>query len=155
MSILLSQRKTSKVKYYDLALSIQKKLIECLVVDFSPGAYTEAGKVKVTYWLYQKYRDLIFDSMQSIVNNITFAYSIYITNESEYYKRRNHFNSAIGSCESLLQHLTMSCNVLPIHAKMWGQFIEPIQDLVDLLKKARQRDNDTLRKIREGKTLNS
>ena len=65
-----------------------------------PGDYPE--------WLIEKLRDSIWDYLRGIVENITMAYSIWATNESEANERRICQDRAIGYCESILKEMELA-----------------------------------------------
>lgn len=115
MSVLKRKRKQSKLEVYNHAVKMRKDLTMFLLRDLGtkrtvrnmrirtdnmepqdadlllgitekynltkfPGDYPE--------WLIEKLRDSIWDYLRGIVENITMAYSIWATNESEANERR-------------------------------------------------------------------
>ena len=63
-------------------------------------------------WIIDKLRTSLWDITRDMLLNITRAYSIWPTNISEAYARRNYINSAIADCESIMKELELAIDVL-------------------------------------------
>lgn len=83
-----------------------------------------------------------------MIMNITAANSIYPTNESEYYDRRNYQNHAIGNCEQLLQEMQYIISVIPVDVNKFMPYTKMIVKEIQLLKGWRKSDNRILKSIR-------
>lgn len=137
MSVLKNKRGLSDLEFYRNGIVLRKNLTELLLRDFGirskirkstaitkhmteEDAITfqnlvdkyECTNIIDEYpdWLIDKMRNNILNLCYLMIMNITAANSIYPTNESEYYDRRNYQNHAIGNCEQLLHEINKICD---------------------------------------------
>lgn len=92
-------------------------------------------------WLIEKLRDSIWDYLRNLVQNITDAYTIFATNDSEREERRLHQDRAIANCENLLKEMELAIEVLPIDAEKYMPYVGMITKEISLLKGWRKADN--------------
>lgn len=100
-------------------------------------------------WIIEKFRDSIWDILRDMMINITQAYTIWITNISEYNERRNAQTRAIANCESLLKEMELALDILPIDAEKYMEYVDIIIREIDLLKGWRKSDNKRLKELQK------
>jgi hypothetical protein len=88
------------------------------------------------------------DSMNSLINNITYANSVYPTRELEYDQRRLYQNRAIANCYQMLQEMQYVISVLPVDAERYMNYVGMIDREIVLLKGWRKSDNRILKAIK-------
>lgn len=182
MSVLKNKRGLSDLEFYRNGIMLRKNLTELLLRDFGiknkirkPVAYTknmtqedaetfqglidkyECTNIIEEYpsWLVDYMRKNILNICHSMIMNITQANTIYPTNETEYYDRRNYQNHAIGNCEQLLQEMQYIISVIPVDANKYMPYVNMITREIQLLKGWRKSDNHILRKIKEKQNKDS
>jgi len=64
-------------------------------------SYDEKTIEQYPTWLIDYFRKSILRCLEALMNNLYLGNSIYITGESEYQKRREHWNAAIGCVYSM------------------------------------------------------
>lgn len=99
-------------------------------------------------WIVAKLRDSIWDDAHSMMRNITSAYTVWATNLSEAYERRNHINQAIADCECLLKDLEEAIDILPVDADKYMHYVDMIEKEIALLKGWRKTDNKRIREMK-------
>ncbi|MBR6045767.1 MAG: hypothetical protein IKP95_12795 [Ruminococcus sp.] len=177
MSVPLSERGISKKKYYDYALKLDDKIVGLLIRDFGLktickdlNVFTHKAKMNeldkslfnklcevyhlnvetaYPYWLIDHYRTRIMKILEDLIANITTAYSIFANSEREFFDRRHYQWLAISNCEMLLQ--TMQCVIrqLPVDAEKYMEYVDMIQEEIELLKNWKKSENKILKAIRE------
>lgn len=176
MSVLARKRKLSKMEFYANALRLRKSLVFLLLRDL--GVKNRVRKVKILTegmeepdaesfqkiaekygmagfvaeypeWLISKLRDSIWDILRDMLINITRAYTIWATNVSEAYARRNYQNRAIADCESVLKELELAIDVLPIDADKYMRYVGALNREIALLKGWRKSDNKRIRELQK------
>lgn len=175
MSVLKNKRGLSDLEFYRNGIVLRKILTELLLRDFGirskirkSTAITKhmteedaaifqnlVDKYECTNiideypdWLIDKMRNNILNLCYLMIMNITAANSIYPTNESEYYDRRNYQNHAIGNCEQLLQEMQYIISIIPVDANKFMPYAKMIVKEIQLLKGWRKSDNRILKSIR-------
>ena len=176
MSVLKNKRGLSDLEFYRNGILLRKNLTELLLRDFGirnkirksvaltknmteedAARFQElVNKYECTYileeypdWLIDKMRSNILNLSYLLIMNITQANTIYPTNESEYYDRRNYQNHAIGNCEQLLQEMQYIISIIPVDANKYMPYVKMIQKEIQLLKGWRKSDNRILKGIKE------
>lgn len=174
MSVLKNKRGLSDLEFYRNGIVLRKNLTELLLRDFGirnkirksvtmtkhmteEDAATfqnlvdkyECTNIIDEYpdWLIDKMRNNILNLCYAMIMNITAANSIYPTNKSEYYDRRNYQNHAIGNCEQLLQELQYIISIIPVDANKFMPYTKMITKEIQLLKGWRKSDNRILKSI--------
>lgn len=178
MSVLKNKRSLSDLEFYRNGILLRKELTDLLLRDFgirdkvrkatsitSKMADKDAelfesllNKYEVTNiieeypeWLIDKFRTNILNICHSLIMNITAANTIYPTNESEYYDRRNFQNHAIGNCEQLLQEMQYIISIIPVDINKFLPHVQMIKKEIQLLRGWRKSDNRLLKGIRKEK----
>lgn len=176
MSVLKRKRKQSKLEVYNHAVKMRKDLTMFLLRDLGtkrtvrnmrirtdnmepqdadlllgitekynltkfPGDYPE--------WLIEKLRDSIWNYLRGVVENITMAYSIWATNESEANERRICQDRAIGYCESILKEMELAIEILPVDVEKYMPYVESITKEIALLKGWRKNDNKRFSELKK------
>lgn len=181
MSVLKNKRGLSDLEFYRNGIVLRKNLTELLLRDFGIRNKIRKSVVMTKHmtekdaaifqnlvdkyectniideypdWLIDKMRNNILNLCYAMIMNITAANSIYPTNESEYYDRRNYQNHAIGNCEQLLQELQYIISIIPVDANKFMPYTKMIVKEIQLLKGWRKSDNRILKSIREKQNKN-
>ena len=168
MSVLARNRSLSKLEFYKNAMKLRKKMsflllrdigvknrVRNLTVETKNMEPMDAetfcglaekygiGEIADEYpeWVIVKLRDSIWDLLRDMMVNITRAYTIWATNISEAYERRNAQNRAIADCESILKELELAIDILPVDAEKYMSYVEAIEREIALLKGWRKADN--------------
>ena len=176
MSVLARKRKPSPMEFYANARKMRKAIVFLLLRDL--GIKDKVRNLKMMTkdmeeadakhfqeiaqkygmasfvseypeWIIDKLRDSVWDILRDMNINITRAYTIWATNLSEAYERRNCMNRAIADCESLLQELQLAIDVLPIDAEKYMRYVDAINREIALLKGWRKSDNKRIRELQE------
>ena len=176
VSVLARKRSESKLEFYAHAIRLRKSITFLLLRDI--GVKSKVRNLQITTkpmdqadaeafraiavkygmasflaeypdWIIDKLRTSLWDIARDMLLNITRAYSIWPTNISEAYARRNYINSAIADCESMMKELELAIDVLPIDAEKYMHYVDEIEREIELLKDRRKKDNKKIREIRE------
>jgi hypothetical protein len=178
MSVPKSKRSLSELEFYHNAYVLRKSITELLLKDFgirdkqrNIRAYVSmkhfdvndreeflrlCDKYKINdnliesypTWLLDHFRTSLMDSMNSLINNITYANSVYPTREPEYDQRRLYQNRAIANCYQMLQEMQYVISVLPVDAERYMNYVGMIDREIVLLKGWRKSDNRILKAIK-------
>lgn len=168
MSVLARERTISKLEFYMNARRLYKKLLFLMVRDFGvkprarePTFYTKgwSGEDKETFltitrkhgitrivddyplWIIEMFRNAILSHLNSMMENITQAYTVWATTRAEADLRRTSQDKAIAACESLKQVLEIIVDVLPVNADKLLPYVDAINKEIALLKGWRKSDN--------------
>lgn len=168
MSVLARDRKTSKLEFYMNARRLYKKILFLMVRDFGlkprvrqPTFYTRgwsvedkelfeaiAQKYGITRivddypsWMIQTFRKKLIRQLDTMMEAITSAYTIWATTKAEADYRRVSQDRAIAACESLKQTFELIVDVLPVKAEKLIPYIDAINREIALLKGWRKADN--------------
>ena len=176
VSVLARKRSESKFEFYAHAIRLRKSITFLLLRDI--GVKSKVRNLQITTkpmdpadaevfraiavkygmasfvaeypdWIIDKLRTSLWDITRDMLLNITRAYSIWPTNISEAYARRNYINSAIADCESMMKELELAIEVLPIDAEKYMRYVDEIEKEIGLLKDRRKKDNKKIKEIRE------
>ena len=178
MSVPKSKRNLSQLEFYHTAFTLRKNLTELLLKDFSikdkvrdirsyvsTNRFEQADKEmflqlcekykinekiveQYPEWLISHFRMNILNTLNDLINNITYANSVYPTREAEYDERRAFQNKAIANCYQLLQEMQYVISVVPVNAEKYMQHVDLIEKEIALLKGWRKSDNRILKAIR-------
>lgn len=157
MSVVKNKRSLSSLEFYNNARKLRIDLTRFLLKDFGVKNKiykdTNEDNVEVTIieeypkWIIENFRNEIINILNSMMNNIVAANSIYPINVSECDYRRLLQDKAIADCERLFQELIFISDILPLSLLKF----EPIADRIDkeiaLLKGWRKKTNDIKSKI--------
>ncbi|MCH3961249.1 MAG: hypothetical protein LKF53_02670 [Solobacterium sp.] len=102
-------------------------------------------------WLLNHFRTILIDQMNTLINNITYANSVYPTREMEYDQRRAFQNRAIANCYQILQSMQYVISILPVDAEKYMPYVAMVDREIALLKGWRKSDNKILKGIKERK----
>lgn len=176
MSVLARNRSLSKLEFYKNAMVIRKKMVFLLLRDIGVKnrvrtLHIEAknmepldaeafraiaekygiGELADEYpeWIIVKLRDSIWDLLRDMMVNITRAYTIWATNISEAYERRNAQNRAIADCESILKELELVIDILPVNADKYMTYVDSLEREIALLKGWRKSDNKRISELKK------
>ena len=176
MSVLAKDRKEAKYEFYRNAVKLQRAMLLLVRRHFGLKTRSRTFDVKALsekmpetdkamfeqvckqngitglegeydLWLLEMIRELIFKDAGEMLRNITDAFTIYPTNLSEYFRKREHQNEALCCCERLIQDLEMAVDTLPIKASKVLPYVEQIDKEVRLLKGWRKSDNKLRRQL--------
>lgn len=92
-------------------------------------------------WMIEMFRKRVTDHLQSMLDNITHAYTIWATNLAEADDRRLAQDRAISACEMLKQDIELVADVLPVKADKLLRYIDALNREIALLKGWRKSDN--------------
>lgn len=168
MSVPVRLRSQSKYEFYAHAVRLRKEITKLLLRDLGIKKLIRNIRIKTEgmepqdkelllgvmekyeltvfpgeypLWLIEKIRDSIWDILRDMHINITRAYSIWATNDTEAKERRLCQDRAIADCESLLQEMQLAIDVLPIDAEKYMRYVDMIEREIALLKGWRKADN--------------
>lgn len=153
MSVLVIDRKESKLEVIVFPETIHKMLIDLIQRGFGVKDVDEIVRVRYAYGKdlkedYSKYRLLMHEFKvrienlaSSLANNVRIANSIYPTSMCEYDKRRDYQNMAIGNCEALKRELQSVVEIFEVDINRFAQHISAINREIELIKRWRQIDN--------------
>lgn len=153
MSVLVSNRKESKLEVLILSNTIHDMLIDLMQRSFGVKDLDKLVRIRYAYGKdkkedFAKYRFLMhefkirIDNKASMLSsNIRIANSLYPTSIHEYEKRRDYQNVAIGNCEDLKKELQHIVDIFDTDVNLFAAHIQAIDREIGLIKKWRQRDN--------------
>ena len=168
MSVLARERNLSKLEFYMNARKLYKKMLFLMVRDFGlkprarqPTFYTRgwnAGDKELfeqiadkyglkhivddyPFWAIELFRNKLIRLLDEMMENITNAYTIWVTTKMEADFRRVSQDKAIAACESLKQTFELIVDVLPVNADKLLPYIDSINREIALLKGWRKADN--------------
>lgn len=165
MSVPKGKRSMSEIAFYDEAYRLHSNIIRYLLNDFGikKGSYdyhifanrtkmSKEDKEKfgeivekygidvesdyVRYIIYH-YRDIIIDLLDSMITNITRAYTIYPNTEEEWDMRRRYQNQAITDITSAKTQFTIAIKELPVNFEKYVPFVKQMDDEIAKLKQWR------------------
>lgn len=179
MSVLKNLRNLSSMEYYKNAIQIRKNISTWLLKDFgvkrNPRSVTQVIKniesddqavideifskygkhpqeqFESIYpeWFVEHERTIIIKLLQTMIENITRANSIYAVHECEFDLRRVYQDKAIGTCYVLYQELQYIVSMFNTDLNKFVRILDSIETEVDLLKGWRQSDNRKRKQIKE------
>ena len=159
MSVVKSKRNLSRLEFYSIARKLQEDLTNFLLRDF--GVRNKVYKqvmednTELTTiacypeWLIDYFRKSIIQTLNSLMDNIVAANSIYPINMREVEERRILQDRAIANCEQLFQKLIYCAEVLPVSLLKFEPYALDIDKEIALLKGWRKSTNTIAAKITE------
>ena len=153
MSVLVSDRKESKLEVLVYSVEIHNMLIELMSRAFGVKDLNQFVRERYAYGYddkedFYKYRYIMQNAKTRIDNiagmmtsNLRAANTIYPTSMKEYERRREFQNFAIVNCEQLIKELQQIVDVFNVDVNLYKRYINAIDREIDLIKKWRQRDN--------------
>ena len=147
-NIPASERKPTKIDFFDKAIDVRLKIVTYIDCDFNPSKqFMEDGTEYPHYWILAHIRDDIYKAAQDFILSITHANTIYITNLYEYNERRRYITRAIGDCEYIIQEIQFAIRSFKIKPKKYSLLVADIESLVTSLKNWRKSDNVLKKKL--------
>jgi hypothetical protein len=176
MAVLARKRTLSQMEFYANAIRMRKAFTFLLLRDF--GVKSKVRKLRFVTegmeeadaqafrdiaekygmasciedypaWIIEKMRSSFWDLLHKMMVEITGAYTIWATNLSEAYARRNHMNEAISTCESLLKEMEYALDILPVDVEKYMPYVDMIEKEIALLKGWRKSDNKRIHGMKE------
>lgn len=111
--------------------------------------YEEKKIAEFPAWLVEYFRTAILRIMEGLMTNLYLGNSIYITAESEYLKRREHWNTAIGYVYDLAAWLDYIRQTLPVDANKYDRYLDRCQREISMLRGVKKSDNAIMNTIRK------
>lgn len=147
-NIPASERKPTKIDFFDKAIDVRFKIVKYIDCDFNPSKrYDENGVEYSHYWIISNIRDAIYNAAQDMILSLTHANTIYITNMYEYNERRRYMTKAIGDCEYIIQEIQFAIRSFGIKPNKYALLIEDIDKLITSIKNWRKADNVVKRRL--------
>lgn len=177
MSVIKAKRSVSKMQFFQNAIQLRKYVTFRLLRDFgikhkvwNKTFLIESGNLsdqdratlnellsrcdhvgaieEYPQWFISAERASVMQILHNLIQHITYANSIYITDKATAVERRNYQNLAIADCEHLIQELGYIIDVIPeVDANKLIPFVEMTQKESALLKSWRKSDNKRLQAI--------
>lgn len=101
------------------------------------------------FWEMKHEREKILDLLFELENNVVHANSIFITNMSEYYVRRNYMNRAIGDCETIIQECQYIVDRFGLKISKYLQIAKWIEEQRKSIANWKKSDNQKKMKLKE------
>lgn len=153
MSVLVCNRKESKLEVFSKAMDIREELVDLMQRNFgindlnnffrkryfTTGDVTEEFKKASAFLRMSKERLDLYSSY--LLDNLRSANSIYPVCESEYQLRRTYQTKAITNCESLISELQNTISIFNTDINLYSAVVNDINREIELIKKWRQKDN--------------
>lgn len=111
--------------------------------------YDEDAIMQYPTWLINYFRTAILHIMENLMTSLYLGNSIYITSESEYLKRREHWNEAIGYIYDLAAWLDYVRQTLPVDANKYTRYLDRCQREILMLRGVKKSDNSVMNAIRK------
>ena len=155
--VVKNKRNLSRLEFYNEARKLREDLTNFLLRDFGVRnkVYKEITEdnTEVTTilgypdWIIDYFRKSIISVLNSLMDNIVAANSIYPVNTREVEERRILQDRAIANCEQLFQKLIYCADVLPVSLLKFEPYAERIDKEIALLKGWRKSTNAIAAKI--------
>lgn len=110
-SIKARLMKPTGLEFHDTAYELDREIWNFLKHEYKNKSKDSHGELPVRYW--QTHAVPIHRECWRLISEITYANSIYPTNEEELRERKNHQQNAIGCCYNLFQLLRLTLNEIP------------------------------------------
>ena len=111
-SIKARLMKPTGLEFHDTAFELDREIWNFLKHEYKNKSKGEnGGELPVRYW--QTHAVPIHRECWRLISEITYANSIYPTNNEELQERRNHQQNAIGCCYNLFQLFRLTLNEIP------------------------------------------
>ena len=147
-NIPASERRATKIDFFDKAIDIRKKAVEYIDCDFGISKRVFAdGSANPQYWIYAHIREDIYKALQDMTLCLTQANTIYITNLYEYNERRRYMTKAIGDCEYIIQEIQYAIRCFNVKPEKYALLIEDFEKVITSIKNWRKADNLVKKKL--------
>ena len=103
--------KPTGLEFHETAYKIDKEIWNFLKHEYKNKASNAGGALPVRYW--QTHAVPIHRECWRMISEITYANSIYPTDQNELAERRKHQQEAIGCCYNLFQLIRLMANEIP------------------------------------------
>jgi len=113
------------------------------------STFEEATLGQYPVWLIDYFRRSILHIMERLMEHLYMGNTIYITLESEYMERRNHWNAAIGCIYNMAAWLDYVRQTLPVDANKYDRYLERCHREISMLRGVRRSDNAVMASIRK------
>lgn len=133
------------IGHYDIQESDRIEL-ESII---SSCTYDEETIGQYPMWLIDYFRCAILRILERLMTNLYLGNSIYITVESEYLKRREHWNAAIGCIYDLAAWLDYIRQTLPVDANKYVGYLDRCKREISMLRGVKKSDNSVMTAIRK------
>ena len=110
-SIKARLMKPTGLEFHETAYKIDKEIWNFLKHEYKNKASNGDGTLPVRYW--QTHAVPIHRECWRMISEITYANSIYPTDQNELAERRKHQQEAIGCCYNLFQLIRLMANEIP------------------------------------------
>lgn len=153
MSVLVSDRKLSRLEVLTYSIEIHNMLIELMQRSFGVKDVNHFVRLRYAYGKddkedFSKYRHLMYcfkmkinDLADSLTANIRAANSINPMSMYEYHQRRSYQNAAIANCDQIKMELQKVVEVFNVDINLFCPHINAVNREIGLIKKWRQSDN--------------
>lgn len=153
MSVLVSDRKESKLEVIVYSLELRNMLIELMQRNFGVKDLNRMVRLRYAYgkddredfhkyhYLMSGFKKRIDELASMLTGNLRAANTIYPTSMYEYEQRRGYQNNAIVNCEQILKELQQVVEIFEIDLNIYDRYVKAIDREIGLIKKWRQRDN--------------
>lgn len=132
-SIKARLMKPTGLEFHDTAFELDREIWNFIKNEYKNKSKNEHGELPVRYW--QTHAVPLHRECWRLIAEITYANSIYPTNDEELQERKKHQQEAIGCCYNLFQLLRLMLNEIPsINADKLGPALALINKEADLLK---------------------
>lgn len=159
MSVLAINRNESRYEPIKFSIKLHDMLNELAQRNFGIKDLNHFVRMRYAYGKddtedFARYRYLLLNCKTNLdmtatllTNNLIAANSIYATSVSEFEKRREYMNIAIGNCSQLLAGLQRAIDIFEVDINSYEIYQQAIDREIDLIKKWRQRDNKLKSKL--------
>ena len=121
------------LEFHETAYEIDREIWNFIKHEYKNKGKDGAGNLPVRYW--QTHGVPLHRECWRMIAEITYANSIYPTDEAELSERKRHQQQAIGCCQNLFQLLRLTLNELPnINADRLANALSLLDREADLLR---------------------
>lgn len=179
MAVPKGKRTLSSLEFFDNAWKLRKETTELLIRDFgvkdkkitlemlkdqkelsddeivtmrsifAKHGYVEKLIEHFPEWIIEKERDKIMQILSDMIQNIVFANTIKIVDETTYQDRRYHQYCAIACCENLMQEFRYVLDIFPVQASKFEPFIKMAVREANLLRGWHENDKEVFKKLKK------
>ena len=137
-----SEVKPTRDDYFDKFIDLRTKVYTYIDQDFGPSRKVNPdGAQNTSYWMIEKVRNRIDDTMADMLTCIVQARSIWITNLYDYNERRRYINKAIGDCQVAIQEIQFAIRTLGVKPGKYLNLVDDFETQVSSLRNWRTSDN--------------
>lgn len=137
-----SEVKPTKDDYFDKFIDLRTKVFTYIDQDFGPSKKVNPdGTQNASYWITEKIRNRIDDTMADMLICIVQARSIWVTNLYDYNERRRYINKAIGNCQVVIQEIQFAIRALGVKPGKYLNLVGDFETQIASLRNWRTSDN--------------